>query len=853
MTVLNTLLEITIYSAVLFGAIWLFRITLKKQLSPVMLYAMWFLLIVRLLMPVTISSGFSFFEIPAEETATPQAQSLDLSELIGETDHTATHYNRQQVQTDSNMQDIPTPQNQTVQNTAANNTLSPAVQLHITWETALIALWLAGMAVMLAITGVSALRLKKALKAAKPIPQAWQNIADEIGNELGIKKHIRIVMIEGFPSPALAAGVKPTVVLPSELLNKDVDDVRFALLHELTHIKRKDNAISLLLLILRSVYWFNPVVWLMVKQMRLDMETACDSRLTRPMSILDKKRYAGTMLSMYAQQQVRYVLGMALGQTKKTAEQRLRGMFMRSRSSHRGRMTAILLVGVLLVTCFTTACQPTPEEPAVVNQNKDLVEEVKKAAEETSNAAEESSPTASPGYLEKLVLPEHYTYNSVNETASLTINVDAGVYKPKSDKMPFARVTPMNFTQEMVTGMFNYLFPNEKPYLPRKQFTKSEIEEQILHFEKMISGGTIDGDPIREDTIAEFERMISELEAQYQTAPDEEPEPVVADGTMQYVEHTGNVEMPDENGNWQLKEVTRRYYELDANLNETSLHIRVSADETNPESSLWFIGKPNMFSTEGMVRINEGDTLPEALQGKLTISLEDAIAKADGFFEAGGIDDAKFFAAYIVDNHGTGYIDDNWDPASDYAYQLYYVRTVSGVPVSCHATGSACGGQYTEPWFYETIEILISDDGFVEIRWMEPSKTVEVVADDVELIDFDTAVERFENAIGYTYGQYLDWGEDVDVTIDVEIDNIQLNLIRLRERDKPNEKAGLYVPAYVFYGYVKETSVYKNEDYTYEGYKTSNGGGNDFYPGPMMVMAINAIDGSIINTMTDIN
>ena len=37
-----------------------------------------------------------------------------------------------------------------------------------------------------------------------------------------------------------------------------------------------------------------------------------------------------------------------------------------------------------------------------------------------------------------------------------------------------------------------------------------------------------------------------------------------------------------------------------------------------------------------------------------------------------------------------------------------------------------------------------------------------------------------------------------------------------------------------------------------EGYMTSSGSGNDFYPGPFMVMAINAIDGSIINTMSDV-
>ena len=203
------------------------------------------------------------------------------------------------------------------------------------------AIWIAGAAFMLAAVFVSKIKLKKRLKSANTIPREWQQLADEIKIQLAIKRNIRIVMIKGFPSPALTANIRPTVVIPEELLFKSEESVRFALLHEMTHIKRKDNIVSLLLLLLRCVYWFNPIVWLTVKQMHLDMESACDNTLTTPMSVQTKKRYAGTMLSMYADKQVRYVLGMATGQTKRTAEKRLRSIFMRNRTSRKGRAAAI--------------------------------------------------------------------------------------------------------------------------------------------------------------------------------------------------------------------------------------------------------------------------------------------------------------------------------------------------------------------------------------------------------------------------------------------------------------------------------------------------------------------------------
>lgn len=508
----------------------------------------------------------------------------------------------------------------------------------------------------------------------------------------------------------------------------------------------------------------------------------------------------------------------------------------------------IRLLAVVMMVGLLVGCQPTPDKPVVVNQNKDIVEEVKNAAE--AKAGESVTPR--PDYLAQLELPGHYTYDSKNETASLTIHVDADVSKPAENGMPLARVKPMNFTQDMVTGIFSYLFPDEKPHLPRTQLTKSEIEDMIVHLERAIAKG-YDGQPVSDEEKEMLEQQISELEKQYETAPEKAPDPVVSDGTMQYVEQTSENRAYDENGDFEVSEVTSRYYELSVSLGETFMDVRSSADDANPGSSLWYCNTPSNYTTDGMVRIVVGDELPEAARDKLTMPLADAIAKTDGFFKAAGIDDVALFASYLADNHGTGHVDDNYDPASDYAYRLYYTHTVGGVPVSCHESDSASSNGYSEPWFYESIEFLVSEDGILEIQWNEPCAMAEIIEDNVELVDFDAAMTAFENGVGYTYGQYLNWGEGVEVSVDVEIDDIRLSLVRLREKDKPEVKSGLYVPAYVFYGYVKETNVYKNEDYTYEGYKTSSGGGNDYYPGPMMVMAINAIDGSIINTMADVN
>jgi hypothetical protein len=410
----------------------------------------------------------------------------------------------------------------------------------------------------------------------------------------------------------------------------------------------------------------------------------------------------------------------------------------------------------------------------------------------------------------------------------------------------------MVFTQEMVTGMFNYLFPDEKPNLPREQFTKDEIEEQLLNYQRILSKGTMDGDPLSEDSIEFYNQAISDLEKEYETAPEETPALVVSDGTLQKRIITRSDISKGADGERIKTPVDKDLCELSVGLDEAHLFLRYFENEEDPEANIWYTNTLSTFSTDGMVLISEDFEMPDAVQKSLKLSYKDAVEKADGFFKAAGLDDVMLFAVYLVDNHGTGHVDDNWDPASEYAYKLFYTRTVNGVPVGCHLSGGASSNDdYNLPWFYESIDFTISDKGILEIHWMSPCAVTEIIDEDTDLIDFDTAVEKFQSAVTYTYGNYLDLYGDANNSVTVNIDSVQLNLVRLREKDTAGTQSGLYVPAYVFYGYVKQKSTYEDGN-TYEGYMTSAGGGNDFYPGPLMVMAINAVDGSVIDTMKDI-
>ena len=81
---------------------------------------------------------------------------------------------------------------------------------------------------------------------------------------------------------------RPTVLLPEDL---PVGDAQFQLIlaHELAHIRRKDCLRKLLLTVCLCLYWWNPLVWLMMREIRQDLELQIDDCL--PDGMACKPRY----------------------------------------------------------------------------------------------------------------------------------------------------------------------------------------------------------------------------------------------------------------------------------------------------------------------------------------------------------------------------------------------------------------------------------------------------------------------------------------------------------------------------------------------------------------------------------
>ncbi len=111
----------------------------------------------------------------------------------------------------------------------------------------------------------------------------------------------RICVTESRRAPLTFGVFRPTVLLPDDL-PAGQPQFQLVLAHELAHIRRKDCLRKLLLIVCLCLYWWNPLVWIMVRLANRDMELACDEAVLRALSPACKKPYALALLDMAQRQ-----------------------------------------------------------------------------------------------------------------------------------------------------------------------------------------------------------------------------------------------------------------------------------------------------------------------------------------------------------------------------------------------------------------------------------------------------------------------------------------------------------------------------------------------------------------------
>ena len=169
----------------------------------------------------------------------------------------------------------------------------------------LLGIWLLGALAILVWNLTAHLRFLRWLRRwAAPVSDGEAVAAfNRLGDQLGLDRRPRLMVCQGLKVPMLAGALRPAILLPQDSMSGE--ELGFSLLHELTHYRRRDIWRKALAMWVNALYWFNPLMWYMVRLVERDTELACDEDSLRRLTPEDYAAYGQTILTAVARLQSR--------------------------------------------------------------------------------------------------------------------------------------------------------------------------------------------------------------------------------------------------------------------------------------------------------------------------------------------------------------------------------------------------------------------------------------------------------------------------------------------------------------------------------------------------------------------
>lgn len=121
----------------------------------------------------------------------------------------------------------------------------------------------------------------------------------ECKESMGIRKTIGLKVTDAVEGPALIGVFRPQILLPASVEKEFSEkELKYIFLHELVHYKRKDILVNWVMLFLLVVHWFNPVLWYAYRRMREDQELSCDHKAISYVKGSEVKEYGYTIIKL---------------------------------------------------------------------------------------------------------------------------------------------------------------------------------------------------------------------------------------------------------------------------------------------------------------------------------------------------------------------------------------------------------------------------------------------------------------------------------------------------------------------------------------------------------------------------
>ncbi len=373
LSVLNMSLTATVIAILIMSV----RLIVKNKMPKIFSYALWSIILVRLLVPVYFGAVFSIFNLlPASYTTpiTDSSQNIGIMRYIpGDSIFHNNDAGEQQAHYNSTTQTF-----QGSDKASGGNEIIPSSERKeikdskqvIVFFAAII--WLLGAAVFLAISVIMYRTTVKRLKTA--VIYIDDGIVHKISRKLKLRRKIRLFSSDVINTPIVCGLIKPRIILPLPLVQGgDISALAHIVTHEFIHIKRLDYLIKPLSVLAVCVHWFNPVVWLSFFLSQKDMEMSCDEKVIDVSDTDIRSDYASSLINLSVRQNS-YLNGGLLAFGESSIKSRIKGIMSYKKRSFWVAAIATLVLVTLGAVLLTNPHRENTSIESVKNKDSNKVE-----------------------------------------------------------------------------------------------------------------------------------------------------------------------------------------------------------------------------------------------------------------------------------------------------------------------------------------------------------------------------------------------------------------------------------------------------------------------------------------------
>lgn len=254
-----SLLQMSFTGGILILAVIVIRALAINMLPKKAFNALWWISVVRLMIPFSIPSAFSVYSLMGSHAPGNGSQAIRVLP-IGASGQAA----------------------------SMPDSITNAVS---TWTV----VWAADVLVCAVFFSLAYWKCRKEFQTSIPVgndfTENWLSVHQQ-GRRISIRQSGR------FSAPLTYGVLHPVILMPTSTKWENTDSLAYVLAHEYVHIRRFDSIRKLVLIVVLCVHWFNPLVWVMYILANRDIELSCDEAVVRFFGENTKAAYARALISM---------------------------------------------------------------------------------------------------------------------------------------------------------------------------------------------------------------------------------------------------------------------------------------------------------------------------------------------------------------------------------------------------------------------------------------------------------------------------------------------------------------------------------------------------------------------------